>query len=159
MSELLKNLTDTSWWITVVVFGLLVNLASAYLKPILDSHYSRLSTTFRRRLDRRRDVRLSRLRALQTDDTRLTEFLIEMNITTSTATMLLVLVFVLIYAMSLVLSHVPIAIVRLGAVAVLGLTTFYVLASCLTHITQLIVSKSLFAEYRKHQRATGADQK
>lgn len=36
MDELAHNLASPTWWVGVVIVGLLINLASAYLKPGLD---------------------------------------------------------------------------------------------------------------------------
>jgi len=36
MNTLTKNLADPSWWMTVVVFGILINVIAAYLKPAID---------------------------------------------------------------------------------------------------------------------------
>ncbi len=42
MSTLARNFTDPAWWMTVVVFGIVINLAAAYLKPTLDRLAARL---------------------------------------------------------------------------------------------------------------------
>jgi hypothetical protein len=36
MDNFFKQVSDPTWWISVVVVGLLINLASDYLKPLLD---------------------------------------------------------------------------------------------------------------------------
>jgi hypothetical protein len=47
MDELLKSFGSLSWWVTVVIVGLAVNLASAYLKPRSDSYLSSISSWWR----------------------------------------------------------------------------------------------------------------
>lgn len=37
MQDFLKDIQTISWWLEVIMIGLLVNLASDYLKPLLDS--------------------------------------------------------------------------------------------------------------------------
>lgn len=48
MNEILRNFRDPSWWLTVVICGVIINLASAYLKPYLDRFPETLSTKLRR---------------------------------------------------------------------------------------------------------------
>lgn len=43
MSRLFSELSSLYWWVSVVLVGLLINLASAYLKPRLDSWLSERS--------------------------------------------------------------------------------------------------------------------
>jgi predicted histidine transporter YuiF (NhaC family) len=43
MTKLLSDLASLYWWVSVVLVGLLINLASAYLKPRLDSWLSQRS--------------------------------------------------------------------------------------------------------------------
>jgi hypothetical protein len=56
----MRELTSPIWWISVVVVGLAVNLASAYLKPRLDALLLRSSSRWRsrsaERLARRRQA-------------------------------------------------------------------------------------------------------
>lgn len=44
VDKLLTDLSSGYWWLTVVGVGLLVNLASAYLKPTLDRWYEKRSS-------------------------------------------------------------------------------------------------------------------
>lgn len=53
MSDLSKLLADISsfyWWIAVVFVGLGINLASAYLKPVLDKFYLQHSDRQQRKI-------------------------------------------------------------------------------------------------------------
>lgn len=54
MDELTKNLSSPYWWIGVVVVGILINLASAYLKPALDRWLSRMSVWWRNQSAKRK---------------------------------------------------------------------------------------------------------
>lgn len=45
MQEFIKNLTSTSWWIGVVIVGIILNLVSSYLKPFLDDTMSKISSS------------------------------------------------------------------------------------------------------------------
>ncbi len=49
METFLKNLTDPSWWIGVVLLTVFLNLGSAYLKPIIDRLLARWSKQRRNR--------------------------------------------------------------------------------------------------------------
>ena len=54
MSDFNKFLADISsvyWWIAVVLVGLVINLASAYLKPVLDNFYLKHSASRKRKID------------------------------------------------------------------------------------------------------------
>jgi hypothetical protein len=55
MNEFANNLTSFSWWLGVVVVGLLINLASAYLKSPIDNLGSKFSTSWRNRTVRSRE--------------------------------------------------------------------------------------------------------
>lgn len=53
MSELRENLASPAWWFTVLVAGLLVNIAAAYLQKLLDSRLVRASGWLGRRRQKR----------------------------------------------------------------------------------------------------------
>lgn len=42
MDELLNQMASPAWWVSVVVAGLLINLFSAYLKPLIDTLATRV---------------------------------------------------------------------------------------------------------------------
>jgi hypothetical protein len=43
MEEFVKNISSTSWWISVVLVGITINIFSSYLKPLLDSKIAKFS--------------------------------------------------------------------------------------------------------------------
>lgn len=49
MDDLINDVGSLTWWIGVVLVGLLINLFSAYLKPLLDGALSALSKQWRTR--------------------------------------------------------------------------------------------------------------
>jgi hypothetical protein len=51
VSDLVENFRNPSWWATVVLFGLIVNLLSAYLKPFLDRLPGRLGSSIVRSVE------------------------------------------------------------------------------------------------------------
>jgi hypothetical protein len=55
MEPFFDQLTSPGWWISVVVVGILINLAAAYLKPVVDSVLGRLSKQRAARLAEQRD--------------------------------------------------------------------------------------------------------
>lgn len=56
MGDLAHELTNPTWWLSVVVAGILVNLASSYLKSRLDKSVSATSGWWRRRSERRQKL-------------------------------------------------------------------------------------------------------
>ena len=65
MKEFLANLGSLAWWVSVVIVGILINLASAYLKSRLDSSLSRTSTRWRLRSEAQRLQRSKAIAALR----------------------------------------------------------------------------------------------
>src|SRR5712692_2460018 len=66
MEELARNLGSPSWWVGVVVVGILLNVISAYLKPPIDKALSTVSRSWRIRsvaLRARRAKLIEELRA------------------------------------------------------------------------------------------------
>ncbi|WP_129125907.1 hypothetical protein [Geomonas oryzae] len=51
MQDFLKNITSTSWWVGVVIVGIVINLVSSYLKPYLDEQMSKMSASKKALLD------------------------------------------------------------------------------------------------------------
>ena len=58
MHQLLDDLAKPSWWVTVLLAGLLVNLLAAYVKPYLDNLLGRWS-------NRRREANATRQRVFE----------------------------------------------------------------------------------------------
>jgi len=55
MDEFYKNLSSASWWLSVVIVGILINLASALLFRKLDSRLSAISLRWRTRSKARKE--------------------------------------------------------------------------------------------------------
>lgn len=51
IAKLLSDLSSWYWWFTVVIVGLLINLASSYLKPQIDLIYERVSASRKNKND------------------------------------------------------------------------------------------------------------
>ena len=64
MDELLKTLASPAWWVTAVVFGLVINLVSAYIKPPIDGLLSRISERWRQRTEEARSKDKREIEAL-----------------------------------------------------------------------------------------------
>ena len=65
MRDFFKNLSSVYWWISVVVVGVVINVASAYLKTRLDTRLSKLSVWWRNKSEAqkgRRDEEVKKLR-------------------------------------------------------------------------------------------------
>lgn len=69
LSKLITDLSSWYWWLTAVVFALLVNIASAYLKPLIDSWWGRRSETKRALNDKAQAVWMKRVQRLCDDPT------------------------------------------------------------------------------------------
>lgn len=54
MDEFAKTVASPYWWLSIVLVGILINLVSAYIKPVLDRAMSRVSLAWRTRNDQRR---------------------------------------------------------------------------------------------------------
>jgi hypothetical protein len=61
------DLSSPYWWVSVVIVGILINLASAYLKPKLDTRLSRASTWWRTRSEAQKSERLRKIEVLVGD--------------------------------------------------------------------------------------------
>ena len=59
MDEFLKNVVSMSWWVGVVFVSIVLNLFSAYIKPLFDGIFSSFSKRWRMRSEKAR--RLFRL--------------------------------------------------------------------------------------------------
>lgn len=44
MKEILQSLTSPTWWFSVVLVGVIINMVSAYLKPTTDAIWARYSS-------------------------------------------------------------------------------------------------------------------
>jgi hypothetical protein len=72
MSEFLNNLSSAGWWMSVVIAGLLINLVSAYIKPLIDRLGSKLSSAWRNRTARATRRLIAAVNAAVTDPANLT---------------------------------------------------------------------------------------
>ena len=68
MDEFSKNLSSLSWWLGVVVVGLLLNIASAYLKAPLDRILSAMSTSWNLRSETLRASRDAQIKLVRESD-------------------------------------------------------------------------------------------
>ena len=64
MKNLLTNISSVYWWISVVVVGIVINLASAYLKTKLDTNLSNASSWWRKRSEAHKARRAKDLKRL-----------------------------------------------------------------------------------------------
>ena len=51
MNDFFRDLKSPSWWLGVVVLSLLLNLAAAYVKPLIDGFLARMSDRKLRKLE------------------------------------------------------------------------------------------------------------
>jgi hypothetical protein len=79
MQEIIKQLTSLSWWISVVVVGVLASLAAAYLKPRTDRVIGSVSGRYRRRNGQRARARAGQIEALRSDRHEQIMFAISIN--------------------------------------------------------------------------------
>ena len=49
METIISELSKPIWWVTVVIAGILINLISAYSKPVIDKLFSAISSNIRKR--------------------------------------------------------------------------------------------------------------
>ncbi len=55
MEELINELTSIRFWIAVVFVGIIINLVSSYIKPLVDRSIGAISETYQSRLEARRN--------------------------------------------------------------------------------------------------------
>lgn len=67
MDEFAKSLTSLSWWLGVVLVGILLNVLSAYLKPAVDNLFSKVSSWWRNRSEEARGARTQFVAELRSD--------------------------------------------------------------------------------------------
>ncbi len=65
MNDFLKNLSSASWWIGVVVVGLIINIVSVYIKANLDSRLAKASTWWQKRSLARNENRKKEIEKLR----------------------------------------------------------------------------------------------
>lgn len=68
MTEILDDLKSAHWWMGVVFVGLAINLASAYLKPWLDSQLARISKRRKDKLLKESEKKEILIKRLQEDE-------------------------------------------------------------------------------------------
>jgi len=67
MQELLKQISSLSWWIGVVLVGVLVNIASPFISRAIERRLSRFSDWQRRRSQSKQEKRQTLLNNLRAD--------------------------------------------------------------------------------------------
>ena len=67
MNEFLVNLSSLSWWLGVVVVGILINVVSPYLNRWLERTLLKTSSTFRRRAIQLSEQRSKKIAELKVD--------------------------------------------------------------------------------------------
>lgn len=67
MPNLYTNFGDPSWWISVVFFGLLLNVIGAYMKSFIDGLLAKMSDSYRRRVEEKNDYYDSVRKSAETD--------------------------------------------------------------------------------------------
>jgi hypothetical protein len=67
VKKILESIAAPEFWVLVVIVGVLINLASAYLKPLLDRAFSSISLRLATRTERQRRQRLRRIECLRGD--------------------------------------------------------------------------------------------
>ena len=67
MSDLARQIATPAWWFSVVIAGIVVSLAAAYLKPHVDSALNKVSGTFRARSARKAAARQREIERLRGD--------------------------------------------------------------------------------------------
>lgn len=67
MTEIFDNITSPSWWFSVVIAGILVSLAAAYIQKGLDRPLSKLSSVWRKWSDEVKANEAATLQRLKQD--------------------------------------------------------------------------------------------
>ena len=64
MKELFSYLTSPVWWVTVVIFGIIINLISSYLKPFLDKLLSQIWESYLERSNLKSESKIKQIEEL-----------------------------------------------------------------------------------------------
>lgn len=67
MDEFTKSFSSINWWLGVVLVGILLNVLSAYLKPVIDALFSNASSWWRNRSEKARSARAFLVAELRND--------------------------------------------------------------------------------------------
>jgi hypothetical protein len=67
MENIFNDITSPSWWIGVVIVGIIINIISAYLKPNLDKILSNTSSRWKNIIESRRSKRILLIEGLKND--------------------------------------------------------------------------------------------
>jgi hypothetical protein len=51
MRNLYSNFVDPSWWISVVLFGVVISVIGAYVKSLIDTLLAKVSDSYRKRVE------------------------------------------------------------------------------------------------------------
>ena len=54
MEDIFKQLNSPSWWIGVVVVGIIINITSVYLKTFFEKSFSKISSRYRIRYEKKK---------------------------------------------------------------------------------------------------------
>jgi hypothetical protein len=53
MEKFLQDIVSTYWWVSVVIVGIIINIISAYIKPLLENRLGRVSEFWKKRQEAR----------------------------------------------------------------------------------------------------------
>lgn len=67
MKEFLNNLSSTSWWLSVMVAGIVASVLASYFRNIIDAILSRLSTRWKKKSQRQSLEKAVTIEKIQSD--------------------------------------------------------------------------------------------
>jgi hypothetical protein len=79
LDDFLKGLASPSWWMGVVIVGIIINVLSAYLKKPLDKLFGSISSGWRERSERKSKERNDLIDTLKSDESLLVLFALTEN--------------------------------------------------------------------------------
>jgi hypothetical protein len=103
MDRILQELSDSAWWMSVVVAGIIVNLISAYARDSIDRFRARFSKKWREKLRSDNELRMWRVSRLAESPEKLADARhreIGLRITTIQLLVLLCLIYTAMLSMS-----------------------------------------------------------
>ena len=145
MQEFILNLKSIDWWLSVVLFGILINISSSYIKPFIDKQISRLLENRKRSTQERNQHIENKVKQLIEDKSR-TE-LIRLEIHRNRFTFR-----VLIYGVSMLICSVLIS--GVGPVILQYLFGFIALLFSSLSIASLNESKQIGEIIKEYYRIT-----
>ena len=150
MKDFIDSISQPSWWATVVIAGLLVNLLAAYTKPFIDKRFSYLSTKWHERTEKARLKRESLIIELLANNEKMLSIKLDL-IYSALVIGIYLLVTILFSQFILQMPEIP-ALIRI----IINLIVFlFLMVLGLTHLWRAVYIEAILDEIKKKSGDSG----